>query len=60
MDDTLGKVFVGFVLGIACAAALVTVFPSYHSQAKAAITECEKSLPRDQRCVAIAVPAVKR
>jgi hypothetical protein len=51
----------GFFLGILFGVALVGLIQSVNPSASVnivskALAECEKSLPRDQKCVIIAVP----
>ena len=53
--------FFGFFLGILFGVALVGLIQSVNPSASVNIVskatiECEKSLPRDQKCVIIAVP----
>ncbi len=53
------KFVLGFMAGAAFFAVSISILPSYHSDARAVIQECEKSLPRDMKCKVIAVPKVK-
>jgi hypothetical protein len=39
---------------------LIALLPYSFTQAKDALEQCEKSLPRDQKCVIIAVPEDKK
>lgn len=57
MKEFLGGVAVGAIIfGL-----LVDVYPgSYHNLAKTAITECEKTLPRNQTCNVVGVPNVEK
>ena len=53
--------FFGFIFGILAGIALVGVIQAANPSASVnivskAMAECEKSLPRDQKCVIIAVP----
>lgn len=53
-----------FIFGMFAGAILLTVLvsespTSYHNIVTKAISECEKSLPRDQHCKIIAVPQEK-
>lgn len=51
------RFFIGLLSGWVLALGLVAVVPdSYHNLARSVKTECERSLPRDQRCRVIAVP----
>ena len=57
--------FVGVILGITFGFIIVSVATlfsdsSYYNVVKNAKTECEKSLPRDQKCVIIAIPKDKK
>ena len=56
-NDGFFDVILGIVCGLIVAAGL-TIFPdtSYYNTVKNAKDECEKSLPRDQKCVIIAIP----
>lgn len=53
-----------FFAGMVCSAviSLLVIFApgTYRSMGKEAKEQCEKSLPRDQRCVITAVPEVKK
>lgn len=47
----------GVIVGCTITLALIGFAnSSYHSMAKNAIVECEKTLPRDQICTVIAIP----
>ena len=53
--------FFGFIFGIVVGIALVGVIQAANPSASVnivskAMAECEKSLPRDQKCVIIAIP----
>jgi allophanate hydrolase subunit 1 len=51
----------GMWLGIALMATIEHLVPTSHRNTlKNAMTECEKSLPRDQHCKIIAVPVEKK
>jgi hypothetical protein len=39
---------------------LIALLPYSFTQAKDALEQCEKSLPRNQKCVIIAVPEDKK
>ncbi len=58
-NQFFGITFAGFCLGIAFMMAALSIAPSTHRQGKEAITECQKSLPRDQVCKITAVPVEK-
>jgi len=49
-----------FLCGIGVAALLIVFVPGTFTQAEEALKQCEKSLPRDQKCVIIAVPEDKK
>ena len=54
----------GFIFGIVVGIALVGVIQAANPSASVnivskAMAECEKSLPRDQKCVIVAVPPSK-
>jgi len=49
-----------FLCGIGVAALLIAFVPGTFTQAKDALEQCEKSLPRNQKCVIIAVPEDKK
>lgn len=60
MNNDLFGYFFGVMTGIALVAALQHFNPdSYINIASKAITECEKSLPRDEKCIIIAIPLSK-
>jgi hypothetical protein len=52
MEQIIGGIIVGFMFALA----LNSLPSSYHTLARDAVKECEKSLPRDQTCKIIAVP----
>jgi hypothetical protein len=49
-----------FLCGIGVAALLIAFVPGTFTQAKDALEQCKKSLPRDQECVIIAIPKDKK
>jgi hypothetical protein len=56
--------FFGFIFGIITGIALVGVIQTFNPDSAVnivskAMAQCEKSLPRDQKCVIIAVPPSK-
>jgi len=56
--------FFGFIFGIVVGIALVAVIQAANPSASVnivakAMNECEKSLPRDQKCVIVAIPPSK-
>lgn len=60
MKEWTVQVFIsGAILGAGILGLLILNTNSYHKMAKDAMTACEKRLPRDQKCVIIAVPEVK-
>jgi len=57
MKDSIWDGFAVGVFGTAVLGTLLNLLPgSYRSMAADAIAECQKSLPRDQTCVVVAVP----
>lgn len=48
-----------FVCGMGFAALLIVCIPGTFTLAIDAIEQCEKSLPRDQKCIIVAVPENK-
>jgi hypothetical protein len=58
-EDIVGAI--GFLGGIVITFWLCMVLiPDLLTQAEDALKQCEKSLPRDQKCVIIAVPENKK
>lgn len=55
MKETTHPVLVGVALGFLLAVFLNATPYSDAAKYRAAIKECEKSLPRDQRCVVIGI-----
>ena len=56
----MDKFFAGSAVGIIVFMVLLATLPgSIVRQANEALKECEKSLPRDQNCVVIALPVSK-
>jgi len=56
----MDKFFAGCVVGVVVFMVLLATLPgSIVKQANEALHECEKSLPRDQHCVVVALPASK-
>lgn len=54
--EIAAAVGVGFMIGVFTMVILITTSSgTYHSKAKTAIKECQKSLPRDQVCKVIGV-----
>jgi len=52
---------IGFLGGIVITVCLlIALCPDSFTQATDALKQCEKSLPRDQKCVIIAVPEDKK
>ena len=56
--------FFGFIFGITTGIVLVGVIPAANPSASVnivskAMAECEKSLPRDQKCTIVALPPSK-
>jgi len=47
-----------FLLGVSVGLILSFSVPSYHDAARDAIAECEKELPRNQRCEVSAKPPI--
>jgi uncharacterized protein YjeT (DUF2065 family) len=61
MKDSIWDGFAVGVLGTVVLGTLLNLLPgSYRSMAADAIAECQKSLPRDQTCVVVAVPKEKK
>ena len=52
--------FGGFVTGTLIVVLIFSFVPGPFSQATDALKQCEKSLPRDQECVIIAIPKDKK
>jgi hypothetical protein len=57
--EARGSFGFGLIFGVVVLVLLNKLPSSYLAQAKAAIEECESTLPRDERCVITAVPAGK-
>ena len=58
-EGAFGFIF-GIVIGIALVGVIQAVNPSASVNIVAkAMNECEKSLPRDQKCVIVAIPPSK-
>ena len=58
-EETKHMFWVGVFVGIAFVV-LLNVLPwSYLAKAKAAVRECESTLPRNEECIITAVPAGK-
>ena len=58
-DGFFGFIF-GIIIGVALVGAIQAVNPSASVNIVAkAMNECEKSLPRDQKCVIVAIPPSK-
>lgn len=55
MKDTTHPFLIGAVLGFMLAAALNTLPFADAAKYRAAIKECEKSIPRDQHCTVIGI-----
>jgi hypothetical protein len=59
-----GEEGTAFVAGLIVAAVTITALnflpSSYRTMAADALEECQKSLPRDQTCVVVAVPKEKK
>jgi Tfp pilus assembly protein PilE len=60
----MSESFNGFCIGVFMAIAVVLILSaipstSYRNIVETAKSECEKSLPRDQYCVIVAVPVSK-
>ena len=50
----------GLLFGVFSTVALIDISPtSYYNVVNTALKECEKSLPRDQNCIIIALPIDK-
>lgn len=54
----------GFIFGIICGITLIGAIQQFNPGAAVnvvakAMNECEKSLPRDQKCVIVAIPPSK-
>jgi hypothetical protein len=64
MKDThttfLCGIGVANLCGIGVVALLIAFVPRTFTQAKDALEQCEKSLPKDQKCVIIAIPEDKK
>lgn len=61
MKTFLSNYFAPVMLGSAIGMLLLWAIPgSNYNIVHKAKTECEKNLPRDQKCVIIAVPEVKK
>ena len=59
-NNETGAFFIGIVVGFCIIATISVIFPSEQvKQYKNAINECEKTLPRNQHCVVVAVPVDK-
>ena len=57
MSEGVFGFFLGILFGVALAGLIQSVNPSASVNiVSKAMAECEKSLPRDQKCVIIAVP----
>ena len=57
MREGISGFFLGIFFGVTLAGLFQAVNPSsWVNIVNKAMTECEKSLPRDQKCVIIAVP----
>lgn len=55
-ENPIWAFFFGVVCGVCLLTMLIASIPdTWHAQAKVAIAECEKSLPRDQHCKLTAV-----
>jgi len=59
MKDSIASFFFGILVGLLFAVFLSSLQGSWMQLAKDAVQQCEKSLPRDQHCKVIAVPADK-
>ena len=58
-DDIVS--LIGFLGGIVVTVCLlIALCPDSFTQATDALTQCERTLPRDQKCVIIAVPEDKK
>ena len=58
--NVLGTLFAGGMIAVFIIVALIDTSPkSYKNIVENAIKECEKSLPRDQHCVIVALPVSK-
>lgn len=58
-EDATYKFGLGVIIGIAFVVLLNLLPWSYLAQAKAAVQECESTLPRNEKCGITAVPAGK-
>ncbi len=55
-ENTIWAFFIGVMCGVYLLMMLIAFIPdTWYAQAKVAIAECEKSLPRDQHCKLTAV-----
>ena len=54
--DGFNAILLGAALGIMSLTILDKTFNGFANQARTAIAECEKNLPRDVRCKVIAIP----
>ncbi len=55
MNDTLKSLLLGGVIGFLLSVAMSHLPFAYAAKYRAAIEECEKSLPRDQHCIVVGV-----
>ena len=60
MDDSKVPFFMGMIVAFIIVLFVSIIFPSEQIKLyKEAINECEKTLPRNQHCVVVAVPVDK-
>jgi hypothetical protein len=60
MKDTLATLAFGGLMTLLILMAVIDLSPKSHKNiVETALKECEKSLPRDQHCVIVALPVSK-
>lgn len=55
-DNVIRHWIIGFCVGVTLVGVILTLPNSKLEIASKALTECEKTLPRNQKCMIIAVP----
>ena len=58
-EEFLWTIMLGVWIGVMICGIAEKVGDSYYNRTKTLLTECEKSLPRDQNCKLVALPVDK-